>query len=103
MGQETSFTVNARGSVSPREGYWVATVESFPVITYGNTMQEAKERAIRATFMLCARHSDSEELLRAYLDKRGVSYSIASEEEDFESTIISQPYSQKMEVPVGAS
>ena len=89
-----SLTVHVQGNVEHRDGYWVATVDRFPVFAYGHSEKEAEERALQATSLLCKRHAGSSGQLQAYLGKRGAPY-------DVETATI-RSYFTALEVPVGA-
>ena len=97
MERETGFTVQVHGTVQERTGYWAATVNNLPIVAYGNSEAEAKDRAMRAVVLLCKRHAVSVSTLSAYLGRRGIEFEVTTEHQATQ-----QSYSGKVAVLVGA-
>ena len=89
-----NFTVHIH--TSNRGGYWKATVDGFPVFTYGSTADEAEIRAEHALDTLFRYHQEYPRSLAQYLTHRGIDHNL--KEIEVESVVAIPPAHKSYEM-----
>jgi len=68
--------------VMQREGYYAAKTEPFAITAYGQTEEEAEERAFQAAHLLMEKYSKTPQELSEYLNKRHAKHTVTVVEQD---------------------
>ena len=76
--------VHAMANLEPRDDHWAVRVPTVPGIVYGDTPESAMDRAKFATgvFLKAYCHKFGADAVQTYLNGRGVSCFIESEDKD---------------------
>ncbi len=73
--EKLSFYVDV--VVEERENYFAATTKPFAITVYGNSEEEAEEKALKAVGLLLEGYSKPLKKLGDYLSRMGVKHAIA--------------------------